>query len=678
MKELSFILSLKNKLSGPLGKAGKSVDSFANNSLSALKRLGGGFAGLWATTKSLTSVLKPASDIQSALDELSTRNVGSDVLEKLRRQAGEFSTAYGIAAEDFIGSVTTIRSAIRGLSDNDIPRVAQAVNTLAVATKSSGTDAADYIGELASVFVREADRMGHAAFAENFASKTAWLVKNTGQDMAKIRALLQGSKGIGVNYGVSADEQLAVLGELGASLGSGAGGAYEAFLKNARVGAKELGLSFVDAQGALLSFPDILDKLQDKYGDSVTGNIRLQEKLNKVFGAGANAVIKTWGSSEKLRKSIRELQGAQGLGGAAEMAAKMSDLWARLGQGGARIRNAFGAALLPVFEPLINKVITLTARLARWLEMFPNITRHLGYFALLVTAVTALVSILAMLAGVKMVFAVLGLKKAFAFLNLSLLPTRVGLMLLAVQSKAFALWAGICRLAVLAWNGVLGVASLAMRAYGLATMFAGVAMQFLMSPVTLVILAIAALVAGVWYAVTHWETLKAAVMDTAAFRLVSVAFEWVAEVVRDVWSRITAGWDAVVNFFATHSPLMVFNQMASAITDVFSGLWRYLETSFSKTYNWIVSKLNAIPGVSIDLKGVTSDPVDTPKPQQLSAPAGVTPARTERGGLLRSIMTNTTSSSQTDKGTHVDQVNIYPQNQESFSSLMESRELAAP
>ncbi|STV71181.1 Uncharacterised protein [Klebsiella michiganensis] len=48
MKELEFILKLKNKLSAPLGKAGQAVDRFANNSVKALKagwRRAGGAVG---------------------------------------------------------------------------------------------------------------------------------------------------------------------------------------------------------------------------------------------------------------------------------------------------------------------------------------------------------------------------------------------------------------------------------------------------------------------------------------------------------------------------------------------------------------------------------------------------------------------------------------------------------
>ncbi|MGX6470914.1 phage tail tape measure protein [Klebsiella grimontii] len=222
MKELTFALNLKNNLSSPLGKAQASVESFSAGAGAAIKRLAGGAAGIWATTKSLTGLLRPASDVKSALDELSTRNVSEDALKKISLQAAQFSSDYGVAATDFIGSVTTIRSALAGLTDDELPRTALAVNTLAVASKSSGEAAAQYISSLASHFAGEASRIGNVAFAENLASKTAWLVQNTGQDMAQIQQLLQGAKGTGTGYGVGMDEQLAVLGNLGNAVGSGA------------------------------------------------------------------------------------------------------------------------------------------------------------------------------------------------------------------------------------------------------------------------------------------------------------------------------------------------------------------------------------------------------------------------------------------------------------------------
>lgn len=660
MKELTFSLNLKNNLSSPLGKAQASVESFSAGAGAAIKRLAGGAAGIWATTKSLTGLLRPASDVQSALDELSTRNVSEDALKKISLQAAQFSSDYGVAATDFIGSVTTIRSALAGLTDDELPRTALAVNTLAVASKSSGEAAAQYISSLASHFAGEASRIGNVAFAENLASKTAWLVQNTGQDMAQIQQLLQGAKGTGTGYGVGMDEQLAVLGNLGNAVGSGAGSVYEAFLKNARSGAQALGVSFTDAQGRLLAFPDILDRLQAKYGDSVAGNIQLQEKLNKAFGKGALALVKTWGSADKLRKQIQALQGTQGLAGATSMADKMADIWARLSETGKRIKTAFGSALLPVFEPLINKVIALQAQFARWLEMFPNITRWLGYVVIGLSAMTAIASLLALWSGVKLLGGLLGLKTALGLLNVTLWPTRIGLLALAV-------WAGVSKVTIVAWNIVLGAGAIAMKAYAVATGAAGAAMAFLTSPITLIIGALALVAAGVWYVIRNWDTLSAAVMNTEAFQALVTVFEWVGGVIGDVWDGIRAGWDAVVDYFSVRSPVEVFRDFAGVIRGVFSSLWDYLKSSFGSVYNWIAEKLNKIPGVNIDLKGGG----ETPGP---AAPAGMTPpAAIGAGGVGRAVA----AAGKVDNSRHVGTVNVYPQNQETFDSLLESRELAA-
>ncbi|STV71184.1 Uncharacterised protein [Klebsiella michiganensis] len=89
--------------------------------------------------------------------------------------------------------------------------------------------------------------------------------------------------------------------------------------------------------------------------------------------------------------------------------------------------------------------------------MFPNITRWLGYISILFSnGLRALPSLVALVAGVKLVGGLLGLGKvlsilkfglagvtgALSLLNLSLLPTRIGLLALTVQAKAVALWGG--------------------------------------------------------------------------------------------------------------------------------------------------------------------------------------------------------------------------------------------
>jgi hypothetical protein len=228
---------------------------------------------------------------------------------------------------------------------------------------------------------------------------------------------------------------------------------------------------------------------------------------------------------------------------------------------------------------------------------------------------------------------------------------------------------------VAAWLQRAGLmaTTVAMRAYGIATAFAAGAMQILMSPVTLIIVAIAALAAGVWYAVQHWDELKAALMDSAAFQWVMQIAGQVGDMFAGVWASIKLGWEMVVNFFTGLSPVKAFTGFVDTIGNVFSGLWNSLIQSFGKTYNWIVGKLNKIPGVNIDLKPVGDAAPDV---SGLAGPAGLNAPQMERGGIGKTI-TSGAQSKVTDNSRKIGQVNIYPQNGETFDTLMESRELAA-
>jgi TP901 family phage tail tape measure protein len=672
MKELAFLLSLKNNLSAPLGKAQRSVETFAKKSASAFKQVGIGAAGLWGVVQGVKGLLGPAAQVQSALDELSTRNVSPDALDKMYQSAQRFSTAYGKSAAEFIASGTLIKSSLAGLTDRDLPRTALAVNTLAVATKSSAQQAANYINDMASHYRSTVNAMGNVPFAEMMASKAAYMAQSFGTSIDDIRALMQASKGTGSQYGIGMDEQLSVMGLLKQSSGSAAGGIYDNFLKNAVQGGKQLGMSFTDAQGKMLQFPDILQKLQAKFGDTIEGNIQAQAVLNKAFGKGAQALTAAWGQADRLRKHMRDMGNTQGLDRATEMAAKMADMWERVDKVWERIRVSVGMRLIPAISPLANFAINAGTQFAKWLDMFPNIARWIGYIALSTLALGAAGATANIVMGVSK-FIWMGLAGIW---SVAAVAGRALLWVINVKARAMQ----IATLITVAYNGVMRllrvtllVGAIAMRSMGIATLFAGTGMQLLMSPITLIIAAVAVLAAGVWYAVTHWDSLKAALLDSAAFQWVMGVATQVGERFAGVWASIKLGWEMVVQFFTGLSPVKAFTGFVDTIGNVFSGLWDSLIQSFGATYNWIVSKLNNIPGVNIDLKPIGDA---APNVATLPSPAGLNAPQIERGGIGKTL-SNGGNSKVTDNSRKIGQVNIYPQNGETFDSLMESRELAA-
>lgn len=693
MKELAFLLSLKNNLSAPLGKAQKSVESFARKSGDAFRQVATGAAGLWGVVQGVKGLLSPANDVQQALNELSTRNVGADSLDKMYRSAQRFSTAYGKSAAEFIASGTIIKSELAGLADSELPRAAVAINTLAVASKSSAEQAAGYMSEMANNYRSTVRAMGNVPFAEMMASKGAYMVKNFGTSLDEIRELVKSSKGTGTQYGAGMDEQLAVLGMLSKTQGTEAGGIYDSFLKSAVEGGKQLGMSFTDAQGKLLQFPDILQKLQARFGDTIEGNVKAQATLNKAFGEGAQALTAAWGQADALRKHMRDMGNTQGLDRATEMAAKMANIWERVDKVWERVRVAIGMRLIPAIQPMIDYAINAGTQFAKWLDMFPNIARWIGYITLGTLGLGAAGAAANIVVGVskfvwmgltgiwkaatiaaRALWWVINLKaRALQIARIAAIAYSATMRVLRVTLLAITMAWRVSTAAALLQRAGLMATAIAMRAYGMATMFAAVGTQILMSPITLVIAAVAALAAGVWYAVQHWDELKAALMNTQAFQWVMQIAAAMGSIFGEVWRLIKVGWENVVAFFGGMSPVAAFTGFVDAIGNVFSGLWDWLMQSFGKTWNWIVSKLNMIPGVDIDLKPV-ADAV--PDVSGLAGPAGLNAPQLERGGIARS-MTSGAQSKVTDNSRKIGQVNIYPQNAETFDALMESRELAA-
>lgn len=635
MSHLDFTLSLIDKLTRPLKTAQSSLTGFAEKSQASFGKIGIGAAAMWAVAQSIQGVLGPASEMKAALNEIGAKGVAEDTLNKLSSSALKFSIRYGKSAVDVVNSSYAIKGAMAGLADQDLPRVTLAANTLAAGVKASGEEAGEYLSAMASRFNNELSSLGHVKFAEELAGKTSYMVQNFGVKMQTMQELIEGTKNAGADFGVSMDEQFAVLGSLSRTLGTESSGIYEQFLRSAPAAAQKLGMSFVDATGKMLPMGDILQKLQDKYGQSIEGNVKAQQDLDAAFGGGADVIKKLYGQQNILNRSISELGRNDGMKRAEEMAAKMAKPWERITASFFAMRVAIGNTLLPILTPLINRVADVGAKFARWLDMFPNIARWLGYITLAVLSfglVGAGANIVMGVFGFTMMGlsgiakVLLGAWKALIWtLNIlrpSLLMTRIGLAGLWIQSKLLAVWTGVCRVALFAWNGVLKAGAIAMRIYGVATMFAGVAMQILTSPITLIIAALALLAVGIWYVVTHWDELKTAIMETAAFAWVMDMADQVGQVFSDVWASISAGWDAVVQFFAGLSPVAAFEGFSAAIGGVFNKLFDVLKNTFASTYNWIVEKLNKIPGVDIDLKTVDAPSVSaTPPPQPVPVPS---------------------------------------------------------
>ncbi|WP_366546070.1 phage tail tape measure protein, partial [Salmonella enterica] len=620
----------------------------------AFMQIGGGVLALAGTGMAIRGALSPAIEMYDALNDAASKGIDDQALKAVQRDALRFSTTYGASAVEFVQSTESINSAIAGLTGNELPKVTKVANTLAFALKSTAAETAEFMGQMFGNFSADAERLGKVQFAEQLAGKMVYMRKVFGTEMGTIKDLMEGARGVGTNYGVGLDEQLAVLGQLNRTLGTEASSAYEGFMTGAVEGAKKLGLSFTDATGKMLSMPEMLIKLQGKYGKSLEGNLKAQAELDAAFGDSSAVVKHLYGNVALLQRNITELGGSDGLKRTQEMASKLVKPWDRFVQILKAIQTVIGLTLIPVLYPVLNRLADMGQTFARWMQLFPNIARVIGYAAMALLGFAAVGAVANIVMGASK-FIMAGLRGIWVAMT--------------AVTKAYTAMVWLAQIAVIAWNATLKFLRGALLAVRMAAIMAGIGINLMSWPVLLVIGAITLLAAGCWLLIKHWDTVKAAVMETSAFQACARVVAWLAGVFSTAWQFISEGWNSFIALLTGFSPSQALSGLASGIVSMFDNVWQSVKGGFLKSWNWIVEKLNKIPGVDISMANETSSPPLTVN----NLSTGGELKGIDKGGISKSVSNN--SRSVTDNSRKINTVNIYPKEMITPGQLMEFQEL---
>ncbi|HEM8211661.1 TPA: phage tail tape measure protein [Providencia rettgeri] len=585
MNSLDFTLSLIDNVTQPLKQAQSALSNFANESQKAFTQSAIGVAGLAGALFSLKGLLDPALQMNEALQTASLQGVDAGAMKNVTQAAMKFSAQYGKSSVEFTQSALTIRKAIQGVADNELPYLTTVTNTTAAALKSTADETTAYMGQMFSQFSTYANQVGKSQFAEELAGKALYMSQAFGTSMADITGLMEGARSAGTHFGVGIDEQLAVLGELQRTLGTEASSAYEGFMTGAADGAKKLGLSFIDASGKMNSLPEMLGKLQQKYGANIDGNLKAQKEIEAAFGDSAIVVKQLYGDVDVLRKNITALGANDGMKRTREMAEQLADPWERLMAIWTNVRVAVGMTLLPVINPLVNKIAEMGQTVQRWLTLFPNIAKYVGYIATSITGVAAAGAMANIVMGIsKFIWAGLVVVWKLSLATLKLIPGAVWL-----ANKAMVIWQATLKLL----RGTL----LALR---MAAITAGIGFNLMSLPIILIIGAIALLGVGIYYLIKHWDAVKAAIQDTTTFKVLAAVVMAVGQVFSDVWEWIGQGWETLCNWFGEFSLTETFETVANSIRDIFGNVWAWVKQTFADIYNSFVDTLNYLPGVEIE------------------------------------------------------------------------------
>lgn len=386
---LEYVLSLKDNMTPKVKKIVGEVEAIGTKGKAAMLSLGAGIAGIAGVGASLQAAIAPALELDRALGELTKLDVESKAIEKVQDKALQLSTVIGESAESIAKNAYNVKKAINGLNDSDLADVNNTIHLLGTVTQTSSEKTAQYMGVLHSVFNKQAKALGEAKWADQIAGKTEKATKLYGTSLDNFQAGFAKLSNSAAKYGISFDEQIAIMGELTRVTGNGgvAAGKYQKILKGLGKAQGELGLKFSDSTGKMLAMPEILDKIRAKYGQKIP-----MDKLTKALGEdAAGAVIHLLNHTDKLKANIAELNGTADGSKLIDIAADASDGFLKVSAAFQNLRLAIGSQMLQVLYPVMDKLAEWGNLAVTWITENKAMAKTLakvalGFFGLMAAA----------------------------------------------------------------------------------------------------------------------------------------------------------------------------------------------------------------------------------------------------------------------------------------------------
>jgi TP901 family phage tail tape measure protein len=565
LNNLNFMISLTDRISGPLGKVMKSIDQASVGFKSGAQKIGYGLAGITGAAYSINSLLEPTKEMQRALGEVKSLGVADDTLNKLRITALKFGTQYGESAAGFVKASYDIQSAIAGLSGDELSRFTEVSGVLAKGTKANVADITNYVGTMYGIFQKSADAMGKAQWIEKMAAQTAMAVNIFKSDGRNMAASFTAIGAAAQNFGVSMAEQFAVLGKLQATMsGAEAGTKYRSFLDNVGKAQQKLNLKFVDAQGRMLPIVEILGKIQQKFGD--IDKVAEADLLKKAFGTDeAVALIKLLNNDlTGLQQNIADIGQQNGMDSINKMADAMTDPWARMKSGVDAISVSIGTKLLPVMLPVIAGVSDATQSILAWTDANPRLAKAIGVVTLGVFGSIGTLALFSIAAG-------------YATIVTSGWRLAVDNVFKPLKDMAVAIWTNLP--AIWAWTKSLFTTpiTLANLQSGLAAATAKLwafTTAIFANPMTWWILGIAAVAGIVVAAIVYWKEWTAVVSQFGT-------------IAGQLWNSILIGLDATKSLVIDATSRFLEMIGVFALVDKVPVIWERLKQWWTGFKVWI-------------------------------------------------------------------------------------------
>lgn len=506
LERLMFAIGMRDEASSKMGKLRKAITGMTETVHDQFLRVGTGAMGAFGAVESVGRLVAPAIDLNRAIGEVASLGVDTASLKLLEDASKGFAMEYGGTAAEVVRASYDIQSAISGLSGKELSSFTVASGILAKGTKADVATITDYMGTMYGVYQQQAEKMGRAQWVDQIAGKTAQAVnmfKTNGTKWA------QGISTLGASAtaaGIAMEEQFAVLGNLQLVMGgSEAATKYNAFLTGALGAQSKLGLDFFNKDGTMKSIVDVFSLLRGKFGETLDD----KEKLSLKNAFGSDEALKfidlLMSKQGQLATDMAKLGSVKGLGPAQEMAAKMTDVWSKIGGATNVLAASFGQVLLPPLADLGTKALSVINTLQRWVKIAPNIARPVGL----------------------LVIGVIGLGAAMGVLSASIAVSKIAWLALGGPIRMVVGLFGLLRKLTILQTAVQWLFNTSL--YG--------------CPMIWVVIGVGLLIAAVGALIYRWDDLKAAFLDTswgkaimavidslmAPFKALGDTWDWVSE-----------------------------------------------------------------------------------------------------------------------------------------------------
>ena len=535
----------------------------------------------------VTKLVQQQGEISSAQGEIKSLGLSDSEVAAITSKAKEYSNAWaGTSQAEFIKASYDIKSGIASLSAEAVGEFTKIAALTATATKSS-------VGEMTALFAtgygiynQQFQKFGEttiagwdklsqgekdAAFGTYFSDGIAASVQQFKTDGGQMQGAISALGATATSSNVPFAEQLSILGQLQATMsGSEAATKYKSFLNAAAGASDKLGLSFMDSNDQLLSMPDILQTLKDKYGETLS-DINKQE-LKSAFGSDEAMALITqlYPEIDTLKTNITSMNGSLVDGGknvtkmATAISAGPNESMELMNQRVGNATAAIGKLFVPALMFCTDIIGQAAMGIASFTENFPILSKVL---AIVVVTIMMLKTVLIGTRIAQLAYSsaqLFGIQTMGMF-NVAVIKNNALLMVAKTRAIASATATGVLNIASKAFaigTGIMTAAQWALNAAMLA------------NPIGLVILAVMGLIALAAYFYDDWAG-------------VGMLFSSLWDGIK---SSFSSGWEIIKAIFQW-TPLGMIIGAWEPLKGFFAGLWASITDLFSGAMEWITSTI---------------------------------------------------------------------------------------